>query len=890
VGCSAVRMASAEIRETFLRFFEERGHRRVPSSPLVPADDPTLLFTNAGMVQFKDVFTGRTRLPFSRATSCQKCVRAGGKHNDLENVGRTPRHHTFFEMLGNFSFGDYFKAEAIAYAWELVTGRLALPRERLWVTVYREDEEAAELWRRVAGLPAERIVRLGEKDNFWAMGDTGPCGPCSEIVYDRGAEHRCAAARCGIGQCDCPRWLEIWNLVFMQFERDAAGSLAPLPRPSIDTGMGLERVASILQGVESNFDTDLFRPIVRAVEELSGRTYDPGEAGLPFRVIVDHARACFFLVADGVLPSNEGRGYVLRRILRRAARFGRRLGLDRPFLWRLRPAVVRAMGGAYPELEERAEALDGVVRGEEERFAETLDAGLQLLERAVAEVRAAGGRRLPGETAFRLYDTYGFPLDLTCDVAEEHGLGVDTAGFERLLAEQRSRARADRRARAKAYGEGLAVEDLPATDFVGYQTLAAEGRVLALVAGGQGRQVLREGEEAVVVLDRTPFYAEGGGQVGDRGLLRAAGGVVAVEDTRRIGRDVIAHFGRVQQGEIRVGEGVRAEVDPVRRADAARNHTATHLLHRALREVLGPGTHQAGSLVAPDRLRFDFTADRPLGPERLRQVEDLVNAQVLTPTPVEWFVTGLDEARRMGAMALFGEKYGERVRVVRIGDWSLELCGGTHVANTAEVGLFHVLGESGIGSGVRRVEAVTGRGVLALLRAGQQELARAAEVLRARPDEVAGRVQELAERLHERERELAALQRRQVQAEARRLAEAAVEVVARGGVFRVAAGTVPGVGVEELRLLADDLRARLGSAAVLLATTSGGRGVLLCALTPDLVQRGLHAGKVVAAAAAAAGGRGGGRPDLAHAGAQDVGRIPAALEAGVRTLRELAGA
>ncbi len=885
-------MSSGEIRETFLRYFGDRGHTRVPSSALIPENDPTLLFTNAGMNQFKDVFTGRARLPFSRATSAQKCVRAGGKHNDLDNVGRTPRHHTFFEMLGNFSFGDYFKREAIAYAWELVTGPFGLPRERLWVTIYRDDDEAAEIWADVAGLAAERIVRLGEKDNFWAMGDTGPCGPCSEIHYDRGERYRCGAAVCGVGQCDCPRWLEIWNLVFMQFDRDAQGKLAPLPRPSIDTGMGLERVASILQGVETNFETDVFRPILHAVAEMCGRPYDSGEAGFPFRVIADHARACCFLVADGVLPGNEGRGYVLRRILRRAARFGRRLGLQEPFLWRLRPAVAQGMGGAYPELAERGEAIDKVIRSEEERFAETLEAGLQLLERAMAETREQGGRHISGQTAFRLYDTYGFPLDLTLDVAEENGLIVDTAQFEQELDQQRRRARADRKARAKSYGEGPDLEDVPATTFLGYDTLSAEGEILALSADGRRREEVGEGDEAIVILDRSPFYGEGGGQVGDTGVLRvrAGGATVAVTDTRRLGRGVFAHVGRVENGVVRVGEVLRAEVDAARRADIARNHSATHLLHSALRQVLGHSVHQAGSLVAPDRLRFDFTWDGPITEEQLGRIEELVNGHVLAPEPVEWFVTGLEDARRMGAMALFGEKYGERVRVVRMGDWSLELCGGTHVGNTAEVGLFHLVAESGIGSGVRRMEAVTGRGVLAALAGGRRQLAAAAQALRVRPDEVPARAEELTARLAQRERELAALSRQQVLAEARSLADAAVEVASRGGVFRVATGTIPGVGVEELRTLADDLRQRLGTGGVLLATTSGDRGVLLCALTPDLVQRGLHAGKVVAAAAAAAGGRGGGRPDLAHAGAQDVGRIRDALEIGVRTLREQAGA
>ena len=887
-------MGSDELREAFQRFFESHGHTRVPSGDLVPRDDPTLLFTNAGMNLFKDVFTGRARLDFSRATSAQKCVRAGGKHNDLDNVGRTPRHHTFFEMLGNFSFGDYFKREAIGFAWGLLTGVLRLPADRLWVTIFRDDDEAGRLWQEIAGLPAGRLVRLEEKDNFWAMGDVGPCGPCSEIVYDRGAAHRCAAAECGIGRCDCDRWLEIWNLVFMQFDRDAAGELAPLPRPSIDTGMGLERMASVLQGGDSNFDIDLFQPIFAALEDLAGARYDRGEAGFPFRVIADHLRACCFLVAEGVLPSNEGRGYVLRRILRRAARFGRRLGLREPFLWRLGPAVAAPLAGAYPELELRAEAIAAAVRGEEERFAETLEDGLGLLQRVVAEARAAGERHISGDTAFRLHDTYGFPLDLTLDVAGENGLIVDTGAFERALDEQRRRARADRRTRTRAYGEGPGLEDVAATTFLGYEQRSAEAEVLAAVAGGERRAELEAGGEVVVVLDRTPFYAEGGGQVGDTGTLRASpaegGAVVEVTDTRRGGRGVVLHVGRLQGGTLREGAALRAEIDAGRRQDVARNHSATHLLHRALREVVGQGVHQAGSLVAPDRLRFDFTSERAVRPDELAQVQTLVNAHILDPVPVEWFVTELEDARRMGAMALFGEKYGQRVRVVRMGDWSLELCAGTHVGSTAEIGLFCLTTEGGIGSGVRRVEAVTGRGVLGALEAARSELQRAAEALRGRPEEVAARAAELESRLAQRDRELAALQRQKVLGEGARLAAGALEIAGRGGAFRVAAGSVAGAGVDELRLLADDLRARLGSGAVLLGTSAGGRGVLLCALTADLVQRGLHAGRVVAAAAAAAGGRGGGRPDLAHAGAGDGQQIGAALEVGVSTLREQAGA
>ena len=879
---------SAAIRESFLRYFQERDHLRVPSAGLVPVDDPTLLFTNAGMNQFKDAFTGRTRFQADRATSVQKCVRAGGKHNDLENVGRTPRHHTFFEMLGNFSFGDYFKREAIGYAWELLTEVFGLQPQRLWVTVYRDDDEAARLWREISGLPADRIVPLGEKDNFWAMGETGPCGPCSEVLYDRGEAQRCAASECGIGRCDCARWLEIWNLVFMQFDRDGDGKLSPLPRPSIDTGMGLERIASVLQGVDSNYDTDLFQPILQAIGALSGLPYVRGEAGFPFRVIADHARACTFLVADGARPSNEHRGYVLRRILRRAARFGRRIGLDEPFLWKLVPAVRQAMAGAYPELAQGLDAIEATIRQEEERFGETLADGLGLLERAIAETRAGGGRHLSGETAFRLHDTYGFPLDLTLDVAEEHGLVVDVPRFEQALAEQRRRARADRRARGVAVTEGVDLEDVPETTFVGYEALSAEAEVLAILADGRRRLQAEPGDEVVVLLDRSPFYAEGGGQVGDQGTLQAAatdgGARLVVTAARRLGRTGIAHVCRVEQGTLRPAAVVQAVVDGAYRRDVARNHSATHLLQRALREVLGHTVHQAGSLVAPERLRFDFTYDRPVTVQQQERVAEWVNARILDPVPVDWFVSGLEDARRMGAMALFGEKYGQRVRVVRMGPWSLELCGGTHVDNTAQIGLFHILAETGIGSGVRRIEAVTGPGVLRLLAQRQEQLARAATALRALPDEVPSRVEELVGRLAQRERELAA-QRRE---DALRLGtELAAQAEDLGGAaeVRLVQGRVAAAEVEALRRVADAVRDRLGSGAVLLAATAAERPVLLCALTPDLVRRGLHAGRAVAAAALAAGGRGGGRPDLAHAGIPGADGIDAALAAGADALR-----
>ncbi|MBX6350383.1 MAG: alanine--tRNA ligase [Clostridia bacterium] len=872
--------AAAEIRRAFLSFFAERGHEVVPSSSLVPEDDPTLLFTNAGMVQFKDVFTGRRRVPYKRAVTAQKCVRAGGKHNDLESVGRTARHHTFFEMLGNFSFGDYFKREAIGFAWEFVTGTLGLPADRLWATVFREDDEAARLWQEVAGLPPDRIVRLGEKDNFWAMGDTGPCGPCSEIHYDRGPEHRCQAPRCAIGACDCDRWLEIWNLVFMQFERDASGRLTPLPRPSVDTGMGLERIASVMQGVASNWETDLFRPIIAAVERLSGRTYDPGPAGFPFRVVADHARTTAFLVADGVLPSNEGRGYVLRRILRRAARLGRRLGFRGPFLGDVVPTVVALMGEAYPELAERQAFVREVVREEEARFEETLDRGMALLDEIVRTAKAEGRSEIRGEEAFRLYDTFGFPPDLVADAAEEAGLRLDAAGFEKAMAEQRERARRDRQAKLRRAGGSTAGLGLPATRFVGYDSLVADAEVLAVVGEEGAKDEAAAGEEALVVLDRTPLYAEAGGQVADTGELATDGGFARVLDVRREG-DLYLHAVRVERGSLRRGARVRAQVDAERRLAVARNHTATHLLHAALRRLLGPDATQAGSLVAPDRLRFDFAAPRPLSPEEVQRVEDTVNGWILDDLPVVTRVMPLARARAEGALALFGEKYGEEVRVVGIGDVSLELCGGTHLASTAEVGPFRIRSESGVGSGVRRIEALTGRAALAAQAEDRDRLLRLAELLRVPVEGVVARAEELALRLAEAERELAALRAERAAEAARRLAEAAEPV----GEGRVVVAEVEAKDARELGALADDLRARLGSGGAVLAARSDGRVLLLASFTPDFVRRGAHAGRLVASAAREVGGGGGGRADFAQAGGRDPSRIREAL---ARAREELA--
>ncbi|MCR4420185.1 MAG: alanine--tRNA ligase [Clostridia bacterium] len=874
-----------ELRSCFLAYFRRQGHTVLPSSSLVPENDLTLLFTNAGMVQFKNVFLGLEKRPYRRAATAQKCVRAGGKHNDLETVGRTARHHTFFEMLGNFSFGDYFKAEAIAFAWEFLTRELGLPADRLWVTIYRDDEEAFRLWRSVAAVPSERIVRLGEKDNFWSMGDTGPCGPCSEIIFDRGKEHACNSHPCALGVCDCDRWLEVWNLVFMQFNRQAGGELIPLPRPSIDTGLGLERMASVLQGVDSNFETDLFRPLLEAIERLCGRSYGPGETGFPFRVIADHLRACTFLVADGVVPTNEGRGYVLRRILRRAVRLGRTLGIEEAFLHRLVPEVVALMGTAYPELVEGEERIRAVIAREEERFLETLEEGMRVAEDTVTRALAAGRTVLGGEEVFLLYDTYGFPLDLARDLARERGMSVDEEGFARCLEEQRRRARASRADRfwsGPPVGEtGSFWQALPATEFIGYGQLEAGTRVLALFRGEEPADELAAGEEGGVVLDRSPFYAETGGQVGDTGLLVWPSGRARVEDARWLAGK-IWHQVRIEEGRLERGGEVEARVDRERRRAVARHHSATHLLHAALRRVLGAHARQSGSLVAPERLRFDFSHFEPLTQEQLRAVERLVNEKVLEGIPVEVLETTLEAARAMGAMALFQEKYGDRVRVVRIGDFSLELCGGTHVANTGEIGLFRIIGESGIGAGLRRVEAVAGLAALDYVVARDAEWERVAAALKVGPEQVARRVEALLAELKAKEKEAAALQG---QLNRYRLLELLDQVQEIDGV-KLLAAQVPETDAGGLRELADRLRERLGSGVIVLATVGEDKVNLVATVSRDLVSKGFHAGRILREVAAVTGGGGGGRPDMAQAG----GRRPEKLGEALAKAAELVAA
>lgn len=866
-------MKSGEIREAFFRYFRERDHRVVPSSSLVPEGDPTLLFTNAGMVQFKRVFLGEEERSYRRAVTSQKCLRVSGKHNDLETVGRTARHHTFFEMLGNFSFGDYFKEEAIRYAWELLTGEFGLPAGRLWATVYRDDDDAYDLWRTVAGLPESRVVRLGEKDNFWAMGDTGPCGPCSEMVIDRGEEFRCGASHCGIGDCDCDRWLELWNLVFMQYDRDETGRMTPLPKPSIDTGMGLERISSILQGTPTNFETDLLKSIIDEVEVLSAKQYGPGPEGFPFRVIADHARACTFLISDGVMPSNEGRGYVLRRILRRAVRLGKRLDIEGPFLHSLVEVVAEEMGDAYPQIRRDRALADRVILGEETRFLETLSDGLKVAGEIVRESIQEGKGMIPGAKAFLLYDTFGFPLDLTEDLAEEHGLRVDRLGFDRSMNEQRERARAARTVTAgRSDGE---IEGLPPTVFVGYEMLKSVAKVLA-VFGDSGTQ-----EEGItLVLDTTPFYPEGGGQVSDSGCIKCSRGVFEVTRVTRSSGGVVLHQGAVRSGRMCPGDSVEAIVDPGPRLSTARNHTATHLVHQGLKHILGDHVNQAGSLVDSDRLRFDFTHFEPMCTGDLARLEGIVNEWVLEDLPVIAEEMAMDGAESKGAIALFGEKYGERVRVVSIGGVSLELCGGTHVGRTGQIGLVKILGESSVGAGTRRLEAVTGLGVLDLLRRHEEVMAEVTGVLKSEPDEVPNKVKELHRRLRLVETQLEAVESRQRRKEAEALLESAIQI----GKARVVSGVVDASSMEALRQVGDHLRNKIGSGVVLLGARVGEKAGLVAMVTPDLKAQ-VPAGAVIKAAACKVGGSGGGRADMAQAGGREPERLGEALSEGINAVR-----
>ena len=866
-------MKSNELRRTFLDYFRERGHEVVPSSPLVPGNDPTLLFTNSGMVQFKDVFLGAERRAYSRATTAQRCVRAGGKHNDLENVGYTARHHTFFEMLGNFSFGDYFKRDAIRYCWELLTGVLGLPPEKLWVTVYESDDEAARIWFDDVGIDPARFTRCGEKDNFWAMGDTGPCGPCSEVFYDHGSE--VPGGPPGSPDEDGDRYVELWNLVFMQFNRDASGAMEPLPKPSVDTGMGLERAAAVLQGVHSNYETDLFRTLIDAAAEITGAG-DPEDKSL--RVVADHVRSCAFLVTDGVVPSNEGRGYVLRRIVRRAIRHGHRLGMRDPFFWRMVAALDAEMGDAYPELRRRRERVERVLRQEEEQFARTLDQGMRVLEDAIDGLE---GGVIPGETVFRLYDTYGFPVDLTADVARERSLGVDLEEFERSMEGQRARARAS--SRFKADGEA-AIDVGGASTFTGYDRLDGKAAIVALLRDGREVERLDPEEEGWVVLDETPFYAESGGQVGDRGRLVAGGIGFEITDTQRHG-DAIVHVGVVTGGALSVGAVVEAHVDAEARRATARNHSATHLLHAALRAVLGEHVQQKGSLVAPDRLRFDFSHYEPVTREEIRRIESLVSSWILGNDEACTEIMPLDEAKRSGAVALFGERYDDPVRVLSFGGYSVELCGGTHVRRSGDVGLFKIVSEGGIAAGVRRIVALTGEEALAWVHSMEDRIGRIAGSMKAEAETVADRVEAMLARSRALERDLERLKARVAASRGDDLAAQAVDVDG----LKVLAAKIDGADPKALRETVDRLKSRLGSAAVVLATVKAEKVALVAGVTNDYTDR-IEAGMLANHVARQVGGRGGGRPELAQAGGNDPSRVDQAIRSVAGWVREqLAG-
>jgi alanyl-tRNA synthetase len=859
-------MSAADVRRAFLDYFREHGHTVVPSSPLVPANDPTLLFTNAGMVQFKDVFTGKDKRAYLRATSSQRCVRAGGKHNDLENVGYTARHHTFFEMLGNFSFGDYFKRDAIRFAWEFVTRKewLGIDRDRLMVTVYETDDEAFEVWNTVVGVPAARIVRIGDhpeggSDNFWQMGDTGPCGPCTEIFYDHGAD--VLGGPPGSADADGDRWIEIWNLVFMQFERSAEGKLTPLPKPSVDTGMGLERTAAVMQGVHSNYEIDLFKNIIGAAARLAATT-DTTSGSL--RVIADHIRACTFLIVDGVLPANEGRGYVLRRIIRRAIRHGYKLGINEPFFYKLVATLTKEMGAAYPELVRGRAHAERVLKQEEERFAETLASGMALLDEAIAKLQ---GHVIGGAIVFKLYDTFGFPADLTADIARERGLAVDEAGFAALMEEQRERARA-----ASKFGVELAAGTTlnERTLFQGYEGLEAQGRVVAVLKDGATVECLNTGETGEVVLDRTPFYAEAGGQVGDAGELTSAGVRFVVEDTQKRGL-AHSHLGKLVAGRITLGDTLAAHVNGERRRATALNHTATHLLHAALREVLGTHVQQKGSLVAPQRLRFDFSHYQAVKPEELRAIERRVNAEIRRNVMAETRLMDYEAAVAGGALALFGEKYDKDVRVLRLGEFSVELCGGTHVERAGDIGFFKIVSEGGIASGVRRIEALTAEAALEYVEENDEILKEVGTLVRGSRDDVRDKVRDALERVRQMEREIRQLKDRLASGPGTDLAARAVDI---NGV-KVVATKVDGADAAALRHVVDQLKTQLKSAVVVLATIENPTKVLLVAgVTADQSAR-IPAGELIAALATTLGGRGGGRPDFAQAG----GNNPAALDA-----------
>jgi alanyl-tRNA synthetase len=853
--------SSAEIRKLFLEFFQQKGHEIVASSPLVPANDPTLLFTNAGMVQFKELFLGEETRKYTRAVSTQRCVRAGGKHNDLENVGYTARHHTFFEMLGNFSFGDYFKREAIEFAWEFLTQTLQLPPEKLWVTVYEEDEEAAEIWLKDMGVSADRFSRIGAKDNFWSMGDTGPCGPCSEIFYDHGEE--VAGGPPGTPEEDGDRYIEIWNLVFMQFNRAADGTLTPLPKPSVDTGMGLERLAAVLQDVHNNYDIDLFQNLIKSIQAISG-TEDSSNTSL--RVIADHIRSCAFMITDGVQPSNEGRGYVLRRIIRRAIRHGHKLGLKDAFFHKLVQPLVDEMGNAFPELAKAQSIVEKALKQEEARFADTLDNGLKILDQAIAEM---ADKEIPGETVFLLYDTYGFPIDLTADIARERALTIDIAGFEREMEAQRSRARSASQF-AVEISDDVKIDE--ATEFCGYEQAQNQASITHILVDGAQVDRLDKGQQGVIVLDKTAFYAESGGQAGDLGQISTDSGNFDVTDTRKQGK-AFAHIGYCENGQFKVGDLVDAQINHTTRSATALNHSATHLLHAALRQILGEHVSQKGSLVNAQRLRFDFSHFEPVSAEQLTEIERLVNQEIRFNHQIETNVMALEDDKQRGAMALFGEKYDDDGRVVRMGDFSTELCGGTHASRTGDIGLFKIISETGIASGVRRIEALTGSAALTHVETMQTTMMDIASLLKAKPENVEEKTSQLIQRSRQLEKELDALKAKLASSAGSDLANSAQEI---NGV-KVLAAKLDGADGKSLRDTVDQLKNKLGTAAILLSAVNGDKITLIAGVTKDITDK-LRAGDLVAHVASQVGGKGGGRPDMAQGGGNQPEKLAAALD------------
>jgi alanyl-tRNA synthetase len=867
-------MKSKDIRKAFLDYFSSRGHEAVRSSSLIPRNDPTLLFTNAGMVQFKSVFLGEEKRSYTKAVSCQKCLRAGGKHSDLENVGHTSRHHTFFEMLGNFSFGDYFKKDAILFGWELLTGIFKLPKDRLWVSVYENDDEAEKLWKDLTGIPSDRIVRLGAKDNFWQMGDTGPCGPCSEIIIDRGEHVGCGSSGCRVG-CDCDRFLELWNLVFMQYSRDESGNLTPLPKPSIDTGMGLERISAVLQGKLNNFDTDLFMPLISAITAIANTTYGKGvESDTSIRVIADHIRAISFLLSEGLMPSNEGRGYVLRRIIRRAARHAKLLGINEAVLYKFIGPLTDLMGDAYPELLDERDRAANVLKIEEERFSRTLEQGMKIIDGVIADAKKAGLKSVPGDEIFKLYDTYGFPIDLARDIASDNNLILDEDGFHREMEMQRERARAswvgEEEAVSSIYRELLS--EIGKTEFDGYDTMQTESVVKAILKEGKVVKEASKDEEVEVFLDRTPFYGESGGQVGDTGVMTSDGFRAFVADTKKVIEGLHSHIIKIKDGKLRVWDRVTCRVDARRRKAIMSNHTATHLLQASLRNIIGEHVKQAGSLVAPDRLRFDFTHFFPISRDEIRSIEDIVNHKVLENINVEISVMDIKDAVASGATALFGEKYGETVRVVKVPGFSSELCGGTHCRATGDIGPFVIVSEGSVASGIRRIEALTGISALDYFRKEEEELRKISDMLKTeKPRE---RVEKLLADMKEMERQAERLKGRAASESSAALIEKAMDI----GGTKVISCRVDDLEKKDLRVLADNLRDKLGSGVIVLASTVNGEAAFLSMVTKDLTKK-IKAGEILKKVAEIAGGRGGGKPEMAEGGTKDIAKLDKALEA-----------